>query len=52
MSSTVFTESLIEDAALTWLASLGYAVQHGPEIAPGELRVKETPNIQMEAFNG
>src|SRR2546426_3237460 len=30
------TESVVEDAALTWLAALGYAVLHGPEIAAGE----------------
>ena len=34
---TAFTESVVEDAALAWLESLGYAVKHGPEIAPGEL---------------
>ncbi len=32
-----FTESVVEDAALAWLESLGYAVKHGPEIAPGEV---------------
>jgi len=32
-----FTESVVEDAALAWLESLGFAVKHGPEIAPGEL---------------
>ena len=31
-----FTESVVEDAALAWLESLGYAILHGPEIAPGE----------------
>jgi type I restriction enzyme R subunit len=31
-----FTESVVEDAALAWLESLGYAIKHGPEIAPGE----------------
>ena len=30
------TESLVEDAAFVWLESPGYAVEHGPEIAPGE----------------
>lgn len=29
----VFTESVVEDAALAWLESLGYAVLHGPVIA-------------------
>jgi type I restriction enzyme R subunit len=32
-----FTESVVEDAALAWLDSLGYTIKHGPEIAPGEL---------------
>ena len=27
------TESVVEDAALAWLASLGHAVLHGPDIA-------------------
>jgi len=31
-----FTESMVEDAALTWLAGLGFAIAHGPDIAPGE----------------
>ena len=30
-----FTESEVEDAALEWLASLGWSVAHGPDIAPG-----------------
>jgi type I restriction enzyme R subunit len=29
-----FIESIVEEAALAWLESLGYAVLHGPEIAP------------------
>ncbi len=28
------SESVVEDAALAWLESLGYAVKHGPEISP------------------
>lgn len=32
-----FTESTVEEAALELLGGLGYAVLHGPEIAPGEL---------------
>ena len=31
-----FTESVVEEAALAWLESLGYAILNGPEIAPGE----------------
>ena len=30
------TESVVEHAALAWLASLSYQVKHGPEIAPSE----------------
>ena len=37
MSDHRFTESVVEDAALEWLAALGWAVLHGPEIAPGEI---------------
>jgi type I restriction enzyme R subunit len=36
VSSRVFTESIVEDAALAWLGSLGYTVLHGPDIAAGE----------------
>src|SRR6266511_5944062 len=37
MNKGSFTESVVEDAALAWLESLGYTVKHGPEIAPEEL---------------
>ncbi len=30
------TESIVEDAALTWFGELGYTVGHGPQMAPGE----------------
>ncbi len=33
MNTLSFTESVVEDAALAWLESLGYAIKHGPEIA-------------------
>ena len=52
---TVFTESVVEDSALAWLESLGYAVKHlpapqnettrqasGPEIGPGKLLSERT----------
>jgi type I restriction enzyme R subunit len=29
-------ESIVEEAALSWFAELGYSVGHGPHIAPGE----------------
>jgi hypothetical protein len=28
-----FAESIVEDATLNWLDSLGYSVLHGPDIA-------------------
>ena len=37
-------ESIVEDAALEWFAELGYAVGHGPHIAPGE------PAAERESF--
>lgn len=33
---TGFNESTVEDAALTWFGELGYALGHGPQLAPGE----------------
>jgi len=33
---TAFNESIVEDAALEWFEALGYAIGHGPHIAPGE----------------
>ncbi len=32
-----FTESVVEDAALAWLESVGWRVAHGPDIAPDML---------------
>ena len=29
-------ESIVEEAALEWFGELGYAVGHGPQLAPGE----------------
>jgi type I restriction enzyme R subunit len=36
MSHLGFTESEVEEAALGWFEELGYAVLHGPDIAPEE----------------
>lgn len=33
MSDRRLTESIVEQAALAWLESVGYAVKHGPDIA-------------------
>ncbi len=35
-------ESTVEDAALGWFSDLGYAVGHGPEMAPGEPAAERT----------
>src|SRR5919108_4083395 len=42
-----FTESVIEEAALTWLERLGWTVKHGPEIAPGELAAERADYGQV-----
>jgi type I restriction enzyme R subunit len=34
---TPFAESTVEEAALSWLADLGFAVADGPEMQPGGL---------------
>jgi type I restriction enzyme R subunit len=39
---TSFAESVVEQAALAWLQSLGYAVRFGPAIAPGEPAAERT----------
>ena len=44
-----FTESVVEEAALAWLESLGYKVKHGPEIAPGELFAERTATGAKDA---
>jgi type I restriction enzyme R subunit len=36
MSDNDFSESVVEQAALAWLESLGYAIRSGPKIAAGE----------------
>jgi len=32
----IFTETVVEDAALTWFYKVGCVIAHGPEIAPEE----------------
>ncbi len=32
----MLSESTVEEAALEWFGELGYAIGHGPEMAPGE----------------
>lgn len=45
MSGGGFTESVVEEAALDWLAGLGWRVAHGPEIAPG------MPEAERESYH-
>jgi type I restriction enzyme R subunit len=46
---TTFTESVVEDATLAWLESLGYVVKHGPGIAPGGF--KRTDRREVASAN-
>lgn len=42
-------ESIVEDAALEWFGELGYAVGHGPHLAPGEYaKGTLTPTLSQE----
>ena len=41
---TNFAESEVEEAALAWLASMGWAVLQGPDIAP------DTPNAERSSY--
>ena len=36
MTERGVTESVVEEAALAWLESVGWPVRHGVDIAPGE----------------
>ncbi|MEI7681760.1 MAG: type I restriction endonuclease subunit R [Betaproteobacteria bacterium] len=44
-------ESIVEDAALEWFGELGYAVGHGPQMAPGELAAERASfaDVVLEA---
>jgi type I restriction enzyme R subunit len=35
-------EAIVEEAALSWLAELGYAIATGPDIASGEAAAERT----------
>ncbi|MFM2167702.1 MAG: Type restriction enzyme protein [Verrucomicrobiota bacterium] len=41
----MLNESIVEDAALEWFGELGYAVGHGPHLAPGE------PAAERDSFS-
>ncbi|MFN0075957.1 MAG: type I restriction endonuclease subunit R, partial [Prosthecobacter sp.] len=42
---STLNESIVEDAALEWFGELGYAVGHGPHLAPGE------PAAERDSFS-
>ena len=42
--TTLLNESIVEAAALTWFGELGYAIGHGPQLAPGE------PSAERDSF--
>ncbi len=44
---STFTESVVEQAALAWLESLGWRVTHGLEIAPGEAGAERADYAQV-----
>lgn len=47
------SESIVEDAALDWLTSLGYTVLHGPNIAAGETTAERSdPNYRDVVLEG
>lgn len=45
MSPGKFTESVVEDAALGWLETIGWRVAHGPDIAP------DTPTAERRDYS-
>ena len=47
MTSASLTESVVEEAALAWLESLGYTILSGPEIAPGEAQAERDEYRQV-----
>src|SRR6266446_2632116 len=53
MSTSSFSESVVEDAALAWLEALGYSLLHGPDIAAGEPGAERSdPNYRDVLLEG
>ena len=53
MTTEGFAESVVEQAALAWLESLGYSALHGPDIAAGELAAERSdPNYRDVVLEG
>lgn len=44
---SAFTESVVENAALAWLESIGWSVKRGPEIAAGEPVAKQIMGLSL-----
>jgi len=42
-------ESIFEEAALEWFGELGYAVGHGPHLAPGEPAAEREPERSVDS---
>ena len=42
---TTINESIVEEAALAWLAGMGWQTVHGPDIAP------DTPNAERDSYD-
>lgn len=40
-------ESIVEDAALTWFGELGYAIDQGPYMAPGEPAAERIGDVML-----
>ena len=49
---TSLNEAIVEDAALTWFGELGYAVGHGPQLAPGEPAAERSGGWKVGPANG
>ena len=48
---TAFTESVVEQAALAWLESVGWQIRNGAEITPGE-PATERDSLRPELISG
>ena len=44
---TTLSEADVEQAALDWLAALGWQVAHGPDIAPGTANAERADYSQV-----
>ena len=50
MTMNTFSESVVEQAALAWLESIGYLIVSGPEIAPGEVSAEPAIRKSFSSF--